>query len=146
MKTLIEDIVGAIQDTTTFSVTIPTDNISESYPVYQPDFSQPYIIVHEIVNQADMLTYTHKEEYSIVTYDIEIYCKQMTIDGVVTPAKKVARILAEEIDTVITSTLGLVRTMSPADAPYEVDTSVSRKILTYEGILDLTNDYIYNRR
>jgi DhnA family fructose-bisphosphate aldolase class Ia len=93
-----------------------------------------------------MLTYTHKEEYSIVTYDIEIYCKQMTIDGVVTPAKKVARILAEEIDAVITSTLGLVRTLSPADAPYEVDTSVSRKILTYEGILDLTNDYIYNRR
>lgn len=145
MKSLIDDIVTLLQNTT-FSVDIPTDNIAEAYPTYEPNFSSPYIMVSEILNEADMGTYTHVEEFSRVSYNIEIYCKQMTISGVPTPARKLARTLAQEIDAAIQTNLGLVRIEAMANAPYDVDPTVTRKVLIYEGLLDLTNDYIYNER
>lgn len=142
MKSVLDDIITTLRNAA-YSVNIPDENILDAYTPEVPDFTEPYIFVDEVTNSVELSTFTHQEEFSILVYDIEIYCRQMSVNGTVLPAKKVSKIIGAEVDSAISSSLGLVRTVT-SFAPYD-DPSVSRYVLTYEGVLDLTSDYLYRR-
>lgn len=144
MKSLMGDILRVLKEIE-YTVEIPEDNITNVYSVIMPDFKEPYIYVSEINNSVHERTYTHKEEYSDLSYQIEIYSRQQKIDDVITPSDDVVRLIAQDVDNALSNVLGLLRIASPVNMPYGYDSTVRRYILTYNAILDLTHDYIYRR-
>lgn len=144
MKSLLDDIIKVLSETN-FSIPIPIENISTDYPVFTPEFTKPYIYVSEINNTVHERTFTHKEEYSDLSYQIEIYSRQQKIDDTIVANNDVVRKIAYELDASLSSVLGLLRIGVPVDMPYGYDNTIKRYVLTYNGILDLTHDYIYRR-
>jgi hypothetical protein len=142
MKSLLSEIVESLRNTE-FDVSIPTNNIVSTYPATMPTFTQPYIFVSEIDNVPHQATYTHNEEYSVVSYQVEIYSKQQKIDNVIVSNADVVRRIGFKVNDVLCDIVGLRRTSAPMEIPYTYDNTVRRYILTFTGVLDLTHDKVY---
>lgn len=144
MRSILNEIVDKLKNST-FSVTVPSANIIDAYPVTNPDFKKPYITVDESVNLPDMNTYTNKEENSYLGYQIDVYSRQQKINNVMYSAKDVTKQLVNEIDNILNTEFGLIRSTSPQYIPFSEDRSICRCVVRYDVNLDLTHDYLYRR-
>jgi len=136
MKSLTDEIVVVLTDTT-YPIVVKT--ITDGYPKSVPLY--PAIIVNEIDNISTM-TLLKEELYSKLTYDIEIYAKDMLVDNVPTSSKDVVKVLAGIIDTSLNEEYGLTRRVASI-LPYNVDTTVTRYLLRYDVILDNKNEITF---
>ena len=145
MLTIIDEIISYLQNDYIFTVDIPSENIVEAYSVNTPDYSNPYITVEEITNLPQAETYTDKEEYSIIGYQIEVYTTQQEVNGIMLSARETCRRILSEITEAINDKFGLVRNTSPTILPATEDSSVQRGILRCEATIDKTHKYLYRR-
>lgn len=141
MITLVNDIIELLQNAD-LGVSVPTDNIVGEYPSEVPTFTKPYIVVSEISNLVNERTYTDSEQYSDLTYQIEIYGVVQKIEGEYYTAGETVRYIGRKVVEAMAG-YGFTRTSFPAEIPYTYDDSVKRLILTFTGTIDLTHEVIY---
>ena len=136
MKSLTNEIV-ALLDTYTYPITVKriTRGYSKLTPVY------PMIAVFEIGNS----TYTAllgQEILASVAYQVEVYSKDMVIDGVPTSSDDIVDGIVGVLDEKMNSVYGFNRDSSVA-MPSTLDATVSRHVLRYTATLDVKNDITY---
>ena len=136
MKSLTSEIITLLK-TKSYPVTVKT--IVEGYPATTPLY--PAIIVQEIDNISNK-TLLGEELYSTLTYDIEIYARDMIVATVATSSKTTVKGIASMVDTTLNSYYGFKRTVASL-VPYSVDNTVSRYLLRYTVILDNKNNITY---
>lgn len=142
MIDLTSEIISTLK-ANDFGIDIPSENITDGYTTSKPTFTKPRIVVSEVTNIPDLNTYTNKEEYSSVAYQIDIYCKAGKLDGKITSNTNVARTLSHRIYDLLNDKFGLMRVGIQPTVPYTQDSTVMRKIITVGGTIDLTHKYIY---
>lgn len=144
MTSILDDILSKLKNHT-FTFDVPKENISDVYPVDVPDFRKPYIFVREIVNTTDLATYTNKENYSILSYEIEIYARAQSVDGTLHNARYVVKTLGSEIDELLSVQFGTIRDVSPRMTQYENDKTLMRYLLTETVIASTDTEFLYRR-
>lgn len=144
MVTIINEIIKYLQEYS-FDVNIPAENIVEAYSVDNPDYTNPYITVEEITNLPQMETYTDKEEYSIIGYQIEVYTTQQEVKDEILSARDTCKYIINEITEAVVNKFGLIRNASPTILPASEDASIQRGILRVEAVIDKTHKYLYRR-
>ena len=144
MVTIINEIIEYLQKYP-FEVHIPAENIVEAYSVDNPDYSNPCITIEEITNLPQMETYTDKEEYSIIGYQIEVYTTQQNVKNEVYSARNTCTYILNEITEAVVKKFGLIRNASPTILPVSEDASIQRGILRVEAVIDKTHKYLYRR-
>lgn len=77
------------------------------------------------------------------SYQIEIYCKQQTIDGRIVPAVEAARMLLARVDDVLIHVFGLTQVGTAVFSPYVQDTTMIRGVVRYRGDIDTRTEIIY---
>lgn len=144
MVSLTNELISYLQGYS-FDVAVPTENIIEAYSVDTPNYDNPYITVEEITNLPNMETYTNKEEYSIIGYQIEVYTTQQEVKGTVLSARDTCKSLLDQITEAVCKQFNLIRTASPTILPVSQDASIQRGILRCEANIDRTHKYLYRR-
>lgn len=136
MKSLTDEIVALLQ-TYTYPVTVKriTKGYSKLAPVY------PMIAVFEI-NNSTYKALLGREVLATVSYQIDIYSKDMLVNGVPTSSQDTLEGISGVIDEKMNSVYGFTRQSSVA-MPSTLDATVLRQILRYSAILDATNDITY---
>lgn len=144
MQSIIDDIIMKLREAN-LEIEVPDENIDKNYPTSIPSLTKPYIYVSEIANVPNEMTITDKEEYSDLSYQIDVYSKQQNVNGEFIAADDVVHKLGMKISDVLSSELGLFRIGTNIIMPYSFDNTVQRYVLTFNGVLDLTHGYIYRR-
>lgn len=120
-----------------------TVDITEGYPSTKPNFTKPLIVVRELQNVVDSITYTDKEEYSNITIEVEIYSRAQSINGRKMDGNRVCSVLRSLIDNALASKLCLFRIGNPFSQPSVFDETVARYVMTYEVTVDNTYHICY---
>lgn len=136
MKNLLDE-VKAVLEAQTYPVTVKS--IRPSYSKLTPSY--PMVIIDE-VNNTTRLAVNGEEILSDVTYQIDIFSKDMIVGGVPTAGSSVCKEIGAVVDEALNSVFGMTRT-STVEIPDVNDATVSRRTLRYTGILDITTDYMY---
>lgn len=136
MKNLLDE-VKTVLEAQTYPVTVKS--IRPSYSKLTPSY--PMVIIDE-VNNTTRLAVNGEEILSNVTYQIDIFSKDMIVGGVPTAGSSVAKEIGAVVDEALNSVFGMTRT-STVEIPDVNDATVSRRTLRYTGILDITTDYMY---
>lgn len=136
MRNLVDEVI-ALLEAQTYPVTIKT--LCEGYPRKNPMY--PAIIVHEFDNSSRTVL-NGEEHLANISYEIEIYAKDMLVDGTPTSSKTVVKDIAGVIDDAVNEQFGFTRMVATL-VPYNKDETVARYILRYTAILDTRTDYLY---
>lgn len=129
---------------------VKTVLLAQAYPVtvqsIRPSYSKltpayPMVIIDE-VNNTTRLAVNGEEILSDITYQIDIFSKDMIVGGVPTAGSSVCKGIGAVVDETLNRVFGMTRT-STVEIPDVNDATVSRRTLRYTGILDITTDYMY---
>lgn len=115
--------------------------IVDAFENKDPDFSKPLVVVRSIRNsENDNYSTIEGERFSDIGFQINCYCRNQRIDGVITPAISAVSQLLIEVNESMSNAMGFARVGSPFHEPYPDDHTVMQFIARYEGILDLEED------
>lgn len=120
-------------------------NVRSSYDTAVPKY--PLITVMQMDNYeiAKYTTIDTKENVSAIPIQLDVYARNMTIDGEITSASDAAehyRILADEI---MQEQCGMRRTGAPPIIPHTTDSSVMRAISRYDSMYDLEHEIFHKK-
>ena len=129
---------------------VKTVLLAQAYPVtvqsIRPSYSKltpayPMVIIDE-VNNTTRLAVNGEEILSGITYQIDIFSKDMIVGGVPTAGSSVCKGIGAVVDEALNRVFGMTRT-GTVEIPDVNDATVSRRTLRYTGVLDITTDYMY---
>lgn len=114
-----------VKDQVANALATVTENVSDAYPSNWSDF--PAIQYAEENNFVKERTDDGQETMAQVRYRVDIWDNKSTSETAIAVDKAV-------------SSLGLVRTLCQDVAD---PTGLKHKVMRYEGIIDMVNDYVY---
>lgn len=136
MKDLVTEIKSTLSG---ISYPVQIKSIRSAYSKLAPVY--PMIVVQE-VNNTTRTALLGNERLSNLTYQIEVFSKDMALNLTPTAGSEIVRAIGTLIDAELNSEYGLTRTVCMV-SPDINDATVSRLTLRYTGILDVTTDYMY---
>lgn len=77
------------------------------------------------------------------SFQIEVYCKQQSLDGRVRTAGEAARMLFSRVDDILIHLFGLTQVGTTVFSPYTQDTTIIRGMARYRGDIDTRTEIIY---
>lgn len=138
MESLLNEIVELL-GTKTYPVAV--NRIVSAYS--KKKIVYPTIVVEETDN-SNAETVDGSERLSSLGYQIDIYSRDMLVDGTLETGLDVSTAIAKVVDDAIQAQYGFNRTaltgLYDADDP-----SIARKVIRYETILDVVTGYTYRK-
>lgn len=148
MKSIENEIIECIKTSNDFTYT--NLEVIEPYSYKEPDFNKIIIVVQEIQNTPNERTFTDKEEYSELGYQISILSRLQRIsneNGEVRNASpyEVTRTMYFELVDKLYEEFLLTRVGDPLVRPYSADDTVLERVFRVANTIDLEHEYLYRR-
>lgn len=131
-----DDIIKRLQDNLTF----PKVTVKNFYSVSK--VVPPMVTVYERPGQGVIFP-DGMPRIVRNAFQIEIYCKQHTIDGFLMTANQSVETLLLQVAEIMETVFGLTQVGEVEISPYVSDPTVMRGIVRYRGDIDVKTKFIY---
>lgn len=124
---------------------IPDITVRESYDTTSPVYPLITVIQMDNYEASQYTTIDNVERASVIPIQIDVYCRNMTILGMVETATGACEYYRMEADKIMQFECGMRRKAAPPIIPHHADISVMRAISRYDCYAELDTEFIYKR-
>jgi len=136
MILIANEIIETLENAT---FTIPIKSIKAFYDITKVEC--PQIAINELPSNEGI--YLDNQPFIVQNiFTVEIYAKQMIVNGTPYNKRKAAMTIALEVDKVLNETYGLTMQGNVQAAPYE-DATIFRSVMNYIAYIDKRTNLIY---
>lgn len=129
-------IIKTLQEELTF----PKASVKDFYAVSK--VTPPMVTVNELPGEG-VLFPDGQPKIVRNSFQIEVYCKQQTIDGAHVTAIAAAKSLMLQVDKILNESYGLTQVGDVPFSPYASDQNIMRGVARYRGDIDTRTEIIY---
>lgn len=121
-------------------LTFPKVTVKDFYSVTR--ISPPLVTVDEMPGEG-VLFPDGQPRIVRNSFQIEVYCKQQSVDGAGLTAIHAAKMLMAQTDSLLNTDFGLTQIGDIVFSPYVSDQTVIRGVARYRGDIDTKTEIIY---
>lgn len=131
-----EQIIKALQE----NLMVPKVTVKDFYAVSK--VTPPMVTLNELPGEG-ILFPDGQPKIVRNSFQIEVYCRQQTIDGTQVTAISAAKSLMLKVDKILNESYGLTQVGDVSFSPYASDQNIIRGVARYRGDIDIRNEIIY---